>query len=322
MPKHTFLLIPVLFAAIQATAQSYAPAAGLSGSTALHKNDVSFVAWAKNVSIIRGYKKITDPSLGLVTTGVAENAIGFPTGAVVSLGDGGEAIVTFNKPIINGPGFDFAVFENGNIGYLELGIVKVSSDGINFFGFPNHSQTPTNAQIGTFGTPSASFLHNLAGKYEGSYGTPFDLNDIPDNPLLDKQKITHVKIIDVVGSIDPAYATYDSFGNAINDSYPTPFDSGGFDLQAVGVIHQQVLGTDDFEQKLFSFYPNPASETVFFDMTLEAEIKLYDLSGRLVKVIVEDIHDSIKVSDLPNGVYIIEITSDLKIKREKLIIKH
>lgn len=322
MPKHTFLLIPVLFIVFQAAAQSYAPAAGLTGSTALHKNDLSFVAWAKNVSIARGFKKIGDPSLGRVTTGVAENAIGFPTGAVVSLGDGGEAIVTFNKPVINGPGFDFAVFENGNIGYLELGIVKVSSDGINFFGFPNHSQTPTSAQIGTFGTPSASYLNNLAGKYEGSYGTPFDLNDIPDDPLLDKQKITHVKVIDVVGSIDPAFATYDSFGNAINDSYPTPFDAGGFDLQAVGVIHQQVLDTDDFEQQLFSFYPNPANESVYLRILSEAEIKLYDLSGRFIKMIEKGIHEFINVSDLPNGVYIIEITSGQKKKREKLIIKH
>ena len=322
MPKPTFLLIPVVFAAIQATAQSYAPAAGLSGSTALHKNDVSFVAWAKNVNITRGFKKIAEPSLGLVTTGVAENAIGFPTGAVVSLGDGGEAIVTFNKPIINGPGFDFAVFENGNIGYLELGVVKVSSDGINFFGFPNHSQTPTNAQIGTFGTPSAPYLNNLAGKYEGSYGTPFDLNDIPENPLLNKQKITHVKVIDVVGSIDPAYATYDSHGNAINDSYPTPFDAGGFDLQAVGVIHQLVLDTDDFEQKLFSFYPNPAHETVFFQVLSEAEIKVHDLSGRLIKMFGKGVYESINVFDIPNGVYIIEITSEQKKKREKLIIKH
>jgi hypothetical protein len=36
-----------------------------------------------------------------------------------------------------------------------------------------------------------------------------------------------------------------------------------------------------------------------------------------VKVIGKGIHESIKVSDFPNGVYIIEITSDLKIKRDK-----
>ena len=29
------------------------------------------------------------------------------------VGDGGSAILTFDTPIANGPGFDFAVFENG-----------------------------------------------------------------------------------------------------------------------------------------------------------------------------------------------------------------
>ncbi|ESU22879.1 Por secretion system C-terminal sorting domain-containing protein [Flavobacterium enshiense DK69] len=303
-------------------AQSYAPAAGLNGSTAIHKNDISFVAWASNVSISRGYKKISDPSMGVASSGVPENAVGFPSGAVVSLGDGGQATATFNTPIADRQGFDFAVFENGNTGYLELALVKVSSDGINFFGFPNHSQTQTNSQIGTFGTPSAPYLYNLAGKYEASYGTPFDLSEIPDNPLLDKQNIAFVKIIDVVGSIDPAYATYDSYGNVINDSYPTPFDSGGFDLQAVGVMHQQVLNIDDFESEYFSMYPNPADEIVFFDKLPADAVKIYDMSGRLVKSIILSKEKSVEVSDLFDGIYMVEIISGNHKEIKKIIIKH
>jgi hypothetical protein len=46
-----------------------------------------------------------------------------------------------------------------------------------------------------------------------------------------------VRIIDVVGSIDPAFGTRDSLGNLINEPFPTPFSSSGFDLDAVGVIH-------------------------------------------------------------------------------------
>ncbi|MGX7666818.1 T9SS type A sorting domain-containing protein [Flavobacterium pedocola] len=315
-------LSAVMFLSVQLVAQSYAPAAGLSGSTAIHKSDACFVGWATAVSIVRGYKKIAEPGLGFASAGVAGNAVGFPSGAIVSLGDGGQATVTFNKPIIDGPGFDFAVFENGNTGYLELGLVKVSSDGANFFGFPAHSQTPTNAQIGTFGTPSAPYLNNLAGKYEGTYGTPFDLSEMPNHPLLDKQNITHVKIIDVVGSVEPAYATYDNFGNAINDSYPTPFDAGGFDLQAVGVIHQQVLSTNDFEQNGFLMYPNPSDQLIFFDKLPVDAVRIYDLSGRLMKSIVQSNIQSVQVSDLPDGIYVVELLSEQKIKREKLIIKH
>ena len=46
-----------------------------------------------------------------------------------------------------------------------------------------------------------------------------------------------VRITDVVGSIDPALGTKDSLGNLINDPFPTPFASSGFDLNAVGVIN-------------------------------------------------------------------------------------
>jgi hypothetical protein len=48
-----------------------------------------------------------------------------------------------------------------------------------------------------------------------------------------------VRIRDVVGSIKPEYATLDSKGNPINDPWPTTFPTGGFDLDAVGVIHEE-----------------------------------------------------------------------------------
>ena len=35
------------------------------------------------------------------------------------------------------------------------------------------------------------------------------------------------------------WSSMDSIGNKINDPWPTPFDTGGFDLDAVGVIHQK-----------------------------------------------------------------------------------
>jgi hypothetical protein len=47
-----------------------------------------------------------------------------------------------------------------------------------------------------------------------------------------------VRITDVVGSIDPRYWTRDSLGNLINDPFTTPFASGGFDLNGVGVINE------------------------------------------------------------------------------------
>ena len=54
-------------------------------------------------------------------------------GTILSLGDGGEATLTFSTPISNGQGADFAIFENSfSATFLELGLVEVSSDGQNF----------------------------------------------------------------------------------------------------------------------------------------------------------------------------------------------
>jgi len=50
--------------------------------------------------------------------------------------------------------------------------------------------------------------------------------------------ITHVKIVDIIGGTSETDTTiyYDSFSQIIYDPYPT-VQSAGFDLDAVGVIH-------------------------------------------------------------------------------------
>jgi hypothetical protein len=43
-------------------------------------------------------------------------------------------------------------------------------------------------------------------------------------------------VIDVVGINDPLLGSHDSLGNLIIDPFPTPFPTGGFDLDAVGAF--------------------------------------------------------------------------------------
>lgn len=306
MVKIGYLIVVFTCFSLLGNAQSYAPAAGTPGTTAIHKNDPIYKAWATGIEVTRGYRNIANPALGYAETGTPEMALGFPNGEIVSLGDKGEAILTFANPIYDGDGFDFAVFENGSVGYLELALVEVSSDGIHFFGFPTHSETQTNTQIGTFGTPSAAFLKNIAGKYEGTYGTPFDVSEVQDHPLLDKQNITHVKVIDVVGSIDPNFGTRDSLGNLINDSYPTPFPASGFDLQAVGIINEKVLNTNTFQASKIQLYPNPARDVFHVNTPITVTVQIYDLAGRLVKTF-SNAEKSYPVSDLAKGTYTVKI---------------
>ncbi|CAM3061865.1 hypothetical protein [Rariglobus hedericola] len=228
----------------------YSGPAGTEGSEAIHMNDSAFTAWATGVSeLVRGPVNIANPGLGNASFGTGNSALGSPGGdgeddvyEVVSLGDGGWITLTFDKPITNGAGWDFAVFENGfSNTFLELAFVEVSSNGIDFFRFESVSLTPVTTQIGGFGSVDTTNLHNLAGKYRTGWGTGFDLSELSIiGSLLDINAITHVRIVDVVGTIDPAHASYDSLGNIINDPYSTPFNTGGFDLDAIGVRYEAI----------------------------------------------------------------------------------
>lgn len=220
----------------------YAPPAGQPGSTAIHKDSNIFAGWATNCTVYRGYLDIAIPSLGRATAGTPVNAIGKSgVNGTVSLGDSGVATVSFNGPIFNGPGPDFAVFENSFDGkFLELAFVEVSSDGNNFTRFPAVSLTQDTVQINNAGQIDATNIYNLAGKYKAQYGTPFDLEELKGTPGLDVNNITHIRIVDVVGSIDTNYAGFDSQDHIINDPYTTAWNTGGFDLDAVGVIYSNV----------------------------------------------------------------------------------
>jgi len=219
--------------------------AGPYSSTGILASDPAFTGWATGVSnLTRGPQDISNPSGGLASYGTGSNALGHADGTlgVVSLGDGGHITLTFARPIVNGAGADFAVFENGfrfdGTVFGELAMVEVSSNGKDFVRFQPVSLTPTVSQLGTFGGLDASNIYNIAGQFPALEGTPFDLQELAGMPALNVNGVTHVRIVDVVGSIDPAYARYDSLGNAINDPWPTAFAGSGFDLDAVGVIHQ------------------------------------------------------------------------------------
>lgn len=221
----------------------YDGAAGTDGSLAVAQDDPSLVAFATGfVDLVRGPAQLGDPAKGVVSFGSGEQALG-PAGLdpydVVSLGDGGAITLTFAQPITDGPGWDFAVFENSfSDGFLELAAVEVSSNGVDFFRFDAVSDTPVAPQVGGFGTLDPTNLQNLAGKHRLGFGTPFDLAELAGRgPLLDVGAITHVRIVDVVGVVDAARATFDAAGRVINDPWPTPFATGGFDLDAVGVRH-------------------------------------------------------------------------------------
>ncbi|MDP1802496.1 MAG: T9SS type A sorting domain-containing protein [Bacteroidota bacterium] len=325
MHSKVFFFIALFFITFfSANAQTYAPAVGQPGTTAIHKDSSVFVNWVTGCNVIRGYQDISNTSLGFANAGDSSMAFGIAlSNGVVSLGDGGSAICTFQYPIKNGTGPDFAVFENSfDDTFLELALVEVSSDGVNYVRFASHSITDTVNQTGTFGSTDATKINNLAGKYRAAYGTPFDLEEMVGNPNINLNSITHVKIIDVVGSVNKAYAKRDSYNNMINDPWPTAFSSGGFDLDAIGVINQNTsVGLkENVLEKSISVYPNPASkgqEIIFSSTEKIGSIELYNSLGEKLNTTATN---SLNTRELVTGFYFAKINTSKGSVIKKLII--
>ena len=297
----------------------FAPAAGNPGTTAIHMDSSIFVNWATNCSIIIGQEDISNPQSVLASAGDSTMAIGAPGNGVVSLGDGGYALLTFEKPIKNGTGWDFAIFENSfSDTFLELGLVEVSSNGLNYFQFESASFTQDTLQIDAFGTINPEMINNLAGKYRATFGTPFDLEELAFEQGLDVNNITHIKIIDVIGSIDPAIGTYDQFGNIINDPFPTPFPSSGFDLDAIGVIHEQPLNLVDNHHLNNIYNLIIVNGIITYNLNSMKEeylnCSIIDLSGKKIyenEIMVKKGINSFRInlSDYNKGIYLLKLSS-------------
>lgn len=314
MTKWIFSLLPFF-----TFGQSFAPEPGVVGTTAIHKDSSAITFWANSVSITRGYLDISDPGLGYTSYGVESEATGQADGiSVVSLGDGGVAEYTFQTPITNGAGTDFAIFENGFIDhYMELAFVEVSSNGVDFVRFDAVSEIPTDVQLSNSSTSDCRMVHNLAGKYRALYGTPFDLDELAGNSLVDINQITHIRIADVVGSIDSNWGSIDSQGNMINDPYPTPFPSGGFDLDGLALLQPYALEVSE-QATVPLCYPNPAADVLHFDAQQFQTIRLYDALGNLVLTTSES---PVDVHFLQTGIYLVTLESNQGILRQSIQVR-
>lgn len=296
----------------------FAPSAGRESEDAINADDPAFVGWATGCVVTRGPVRIDRPQQGLASYGTDEDALGKADDSLlVSLGDGGNAVLTFASPICNQEGPDFAVFENAfvwnvdtTLNFMELAFVEVSSDGEYFVRFPAVSLLQDTVQFGSFQCTDPTLVHNLAGNHPAHFGTPFDLDELPADDNLNVNRITHVRVVDVVGCIKPEYATYDSEGHIVNDPWPTAFNSCGFDLDAVGVIHDVAhSGVDDYAHEALLVYPNPTSTTLSVKTEQAVTMKICSLTGQQL-LSVEG--NTVDVSMLSNGMYLVCIAIDGK----------
>ena len=262
-------------ASVSSPAGPYPPGPGLPGSDAIAADHPGIRSWANGVASFfpgpqrKGSASSTTANYGSLASILGPTSVtgtdadyppasssGTPAAPVLSLGDGGSVTVTFPRPIRNGQGPDFAVFENGfstgSAVFAELAFVEVSSNGSNFVRFPAVSLTPTTLQNGAYSTIDPTNLRNLAGKHPAGWGTPFDLADLTPSASLDPNRITHVRLVDVVGSITPSLGSADSLGNVVNDPFPTQFLTCGFDADAIAVLQEAADPWADWQAAHFS----------------------------------------------------------------------
>lgn len=308
----------------------FAPAPPDINSTAVYKDDISISFWANDVKLNRSWQNIADTILGKTTVGNETSALGPANNLFVSLGDNGSAIVTFPFTIYNESGFDFAIFENGfaqnndslNFYFMELALVEVSENGTDYIPFYSISNLDTITPIGSFGTSDCSKVNNLAGKYPLNYGTPFDIDE------LGLDSIVSIKIIDAVGSLDSLYSVYDSEGNKINDPFPTPFPSSGFDLNAVAALNQKNTTTNIFNissDNRISISPNP----IQIGQKLNIHVKdkklnhLSLISSNGQSIFKKSFTNTCQLStnNLSSGIYFIKISQQNSVFSYKFIVE-
>ena len=178
---------------------------------------------------------------------------------VVSLGDlsaadiakgvaPGSLTLAFAQPVGDGDGPDLVIFGNAfqlahsTRVFAKLAYVEVSTDGVVFARFPSVDTNPRPAGTSwPYVTSDATKIYNLFGKavnaYGSSWGNPFDLRDLANNPLVisgavDLQNIRYLRLVAIPGS----GAYQDSLGHPIYCPWPT-YGSPGPEVQAVGVLN-------------------------------------------------------------------------------------
>ncbi|RYD94177.1 MAG: T9SS type A sorting domain-containing protein [Sphingobacteriales bacterium] len=285
-------------------------------NAAVKADDARISQWAATCVVERGWLDIADKAQGYASAGADQNATGPLSGTspnIVSLGDSGVAVMTFAVPIRNADGPDFAVFENGFLdptdsgkAFLELAFVEVSSDGVHYVRFPAYYNGPDTAQVTNFTYVKGQDYVNLAGRYIHGYGTPFDLEELQDSAAVDINNITHIRIVDVIGSLDPAVGSKDAAGRMINDPYATAFASGGFDLTGVAVLNatpSNIAGHND--RYTLTLSPNPVADHIVInaDKLPAFYYQIVNINGAAVLQGNAGSGTAIGVSGLPAGVY-------------------
>ncbi len=87
-------------------------------------------------------------------------------------------------------------------------------------------------------------------------------------------------------------------------------------------VNNFINSLSNLSPKVISIYPNPASDYIFFkNIASDVSVELLDLSGKLVRSLINFNSNSLDIKDLKTGIYFVKINDGEKTHIEK-IIKH
>lgn len=140
------------------------------------------------------------------------------------------------------------------------------------------------------------------------YGTSANANDIHDDALMSNPNMSKSKALTYIDSIQ---------------GYLHPRL-----MLAMGIGNQQIVSTDDVEKNngKINIYPNPASTSIEFIATGNAEIEsfqIFDLSGKAVvsQTTVNGTYYYTDLNELTNGLYIVRMNTNQGVQTQKLVIE-
>ncbi len=86
------------------------------------------------------------------------------------------------------------------------------------------------------------------------------------------------------------------------------------------VFRNYPLHSPDFDLERISIYPNPAKTTIFLNPTqvIISKIQIINSLGQTVKTI-NDGFEEVPIADLPAGIYILKIDTELGVVSRKII---
>jgi hypothetical protein len=107
------------------------------------------------------------------------------------------------------------------------------------------------------------------------------------------------------------YGSKDIDNHLINDPFPTPYPSSGFDLDAIGVIHSNKLSISEITNEV-NIFPNPTNGIVKVKLNNIETIELVDSLGVTIenkRIVFEGFFD---LRQRPKGIYFLKIEDSLK----------